>query len=167
MRCKSTHEHWGARQTPQDFLWQEVAEALKIPAPAARRPFEIPTHAWVVSHPSRTRGLLRLPDKGVAGHSEAPGRSPSRHRAGHCLYNEGIESNAAMNAPDKLLKISLAPGIYIIRPAPAKARSSRRRTAALLLTGLRRASQARGGKTGRKYLKEIRAARYARRALRS
>ncbi len=67
-----------------------------------------------------------------------------------------------MNAPDKLLKISLAPGIYIIRPAPAKARSSRRRTAALLLAGLRRASHARGGKTGRKYLKEIRAARYAR-----
>jgi hypothetical protein len=28
-----------------------------------------------------------------------------------------------MNAPDKLLKISLAPGIYIVRAAPAKARS--------------------------------------------
>jgi hypothetical protein len=69
---------------------------------------------------------------------------------------------ATMNAPDKLLKISPAPGIYIIRAAPAKARSSRRRTAALLLAGLRRASHARGGKTGRKYLKEIRAARYAR-----
>jgi hypothetical protein len=86
----------------------------------------------------------------------------SRHPAAHSLYNERIESNATMNAPDKLLKISLAPGIYIIRAAPAKARSSRRRTAALLLTGLRRASHARGGKTGRKYLKEIRAARYAR-----
>jgi len=67
-----------------------------------------------------------------------------------------------MNAPDKLLMISLAPGIYVIRPAPANARASRCRTAALLLTGLRRASGARGGKTGRKYLKEIRAARYAR-----
>src|SRR5437667_58953 len=83
----------------------------------------------------------------LAGHREAPGVPPSRHRVSHCLYNEGIESNAAMNAPDKLLKISPVPGIYIIRPAPANARSSRCRTAVLLLTGLRRASHARGGKT--------------------
>ena len=72
------------------------------------------------------------------------------------------ESNATMNAPDKLLKISLAPGIYIIRPAPAKARSSRRRTAALLLKGLRRVSHAHGKKTGLMYLREIRATRHAR-----
>jgi len=67
-----------------------------------------------------------------------------------------------MNAPDKLIKIPLAPGVFILRPVPAKARALCRRTAALLLTGLRRAGPARGGKSGRAYLKETRAARYAR-----
>lgn len=67
-----------------------------------------------------------------------------------------------MNAPDKLLKIPLAPGVYILRPARANARSTRRRTAASLLTSMRRDKHARTGKMGRTYLKEVRAARYAR-----
>jgi hypothetical protein len=67
-----------------------------------------------------------------------------------------------MNAPDKLLKIPLVPGVYILRPAPANARSTRRRTASSLLTVMRRAKRARIGKTGRTYLKEVRATRHGR-----
>ncbi len=67
-----------------------------------------------------------------------------------------------MNAPDKLIKIPLAPGVFLLRPAPVKARALCRRTAALLLTGLRRTRPVRGGKSGRAYLKETRATRYAR-----
>jgi len=67
-----------------------------------------------------------------------------------------------MNAPDQVLKIPLAPGVFMLRPAPSKARTSRRRAAMLLLMALRRAKQARGGKMGRTYLKEIRATRYVR-----
>jgi hypothetical protein len=67
-----------------------------------------------------------------------------------------------MNAPDKLLKIPLVPGVYILRAAPANARSTRRRTASSLLTAMRRDRHARTGKMGRTYLKEVRAARYGR-----
>ena len=67
-----------------------------------------------------------------------------------------------MNAPDKLLKIPLVPGVYILRPAPANARLTRRRTASSLLTVMRRAKRARIGKTGRTYLKEVRATRHGR-----
>jgi len=85
-----------------------------------------------------------------------------RERRAVSAVSSGPPHAKTMNAPGKLRKISPALGIYVIRPAPAKARPSRRRAAALLLTGLRRASHARGAKTGRKYLKEIRAAQYAR-----
>jgi len=85
-----------------------------------------------------------------------------RERRAVAAVSSGPPHAKTMNAPGKLRKISPALGIYVIRPTPAKARSSRRRTAALLLTGLRRASHARCAKTGRKYLKEIRAARYGR-----
>ncbi len=67
-----------------------------------------------------------------------------------------------MNAPDKLLRVPLVPGVYVLRPAPAKARASRRRVASLLLTTMRREMHTRAGKTGRTYLKEARAARYGR-----
>jgi hypothetical protein len=67
-----------------------------------------------------------------------------------------------MNAPDKLLKVPLTAGVFVLRSPPAKARASRRRAAMALLTVLRRAKPVRGAKTGRAYLKETRAARYAR-----
>ena len=67
-----------------------------------------------------------------------------------------------MNAPDKLIKIPLAPGVYVLRAARANARSIRRRTAASLLMSMRRDKHARAGKSGRAYLKEVRATRYAR-----
>jgi hypothetical protein len=67
-----------------------------------------------------------------------------------------------MNAPDKLIKIPMAPGVYLLRAAPAKASESRQRAATLLLGAMRRAKNSRAGKTGRTYLKEVRAARYAR-----
>ena len=67
-----------------------------------------------------------------------------------------------MNAPDKLLKIPLVPGVYVLRPASPDMRASRRRAASLLLTVMRREKRARTGKTGRAYLKEVRAARHGR-----
>ena len=67
-----------------------------------------------------------------------------------------------MTAPDKLLKIPLAPGVYVLRAAPPGARASRRRAALSLLTAMRRKKRALSGKTGRTYLKETRAARYGR-----
>lgn len=67
-----------------------------------------------------------------------------------------------MNAPDKLLKIPLVPGVYVLRPAPPGTRASRRRAASMLLTEMRREKRARRGKTGRAYLKEVRAARHGR-----
>ena len=67
-----------------------------------------------------------------------------------------------MNAPDRLLKIPLVPGVYILRPASANARSTRRRAALSLLTAMRRNRNARNGKMGRNYLKDVRAARYGR-----
>ena len=67
-----------------------------------------------------------------------------------------------MNAPDKFPKIPVVPGVYILKPSPANARAVRRQTAASLLSALRRAKRARDGKSGRTFLKEIRAARYAR-----
>jgi hypothetical protein len=67
-----------------------------------------------------------------------------------------------MNATDKLFKIPLVPGVYVLRSAPANARASRRRAASLLLTTMRREQRARAGKTGRAYLKDIRAARHGR-----
>ena len=67
-----------------------------------------------------------------------------------------------MNAPDKLIKIPMAPGVYLLRAAPEKLRTSRQRAAALLLSAMRRATHTRTGKSGRVYLKEVRAARYVR-----
>ncbi len=56
----------------------------------------------------------------------------------------------------------MAPGVYLLRAAPAKARASRRRAASLLLSAMRREKPARTGKAGRTYLKEIRTGRHAR-----
>jgi hypothetical protein len=67
-----------------------------------------------------------------------------------------------MNAPDKLIKIPMAPGVYLLRAAPAKASASRQRAATLLLGAMQRAKNLRAGKAGRTYLKEVRALRYAR-----
>ena len=67
-----------------------------------------------------------------------------------------------MNAPDKLPRITLAPGVYVLRAAPANARSSRRQAALRLLMAMRREKRVRGGKTGRAYLKEVRTARHGR-----
>lgn len=83
-------------------------------------------------------------------------------RTPESTYNDVIDWEVTMNAPDKLLRIPLAPGVYILRPAPAKARASRRRVASLLLTAMRREKRTRPGKAGRAYLKEVRAARYGR-----
>ena len=67
-----------------------------------------------------------------------------------------------MNAPERNLRISLAPGVYVLRAMPAKARASTRRAAGLLLIAMRRAKHARALGAGRTYLKEVRAARYGR-----
>ncbi len=67
-----------------------------------------------------------------------------------------------MNAPDKFPKAPVAPGVYVLRPAPANADALRRQAAASLLTALRRVKHSRAGKSGRAFLKEIRDARYAR-----
>ena len=67
-----------------------------------------------------------------------------------------------MNAPDKLIKIPMAPGVYLLRAVPAKARTSRQRAATLLLSAMRREKHPRTGKSGRVYLKEVRAAHFAR-----
>ena len=67
-----------------------------------------------------------------------------------------------MNAPDKLIKSPMAEGVYLLRAAPAKARTSRQRAATLLLSAMRREKHPRTGKTGRTYLKEVRTARHAR-----
>lgn len=61
-----------------------------------------------------------------------------------------------------MMKNSLAPGVYVLRPLPPGAGSSIRRAALRLLKSLQRARRARSAKAGRIYLKEIRAARYAR-----
>ena len=66
-----------------------------------------------------------------------------------------------MNAPDKLIKIPMAEGVYLLRAAPAKARASRQHAATLLLSAMRREKHPRHGKSGRVYLKEVRAARQA------
>jgi hypothetical protein len=67
-----------------------------------------------------------------------------------------------MNAPDKLIKIPMAQGVYLLRAAPAKAHISRQRTAMSLLSAMRREKHPRSGKAGRTYLKELRTARHAR-----
>lgn len=67
-----------------------------------------------------------------------------------------------MNAPDKFPKAPVAPGVYVLWPAPANAGALRQQAAAALLTALRRAKHLRAGKSGRAFLKEIRDARYTR-----
>ena len=67
-----------------------------------------------------------------------------------------------MNAPDRFPKTPIAPGVYVLKPAPANAGALRRKTAAALLTALRRARPSRAVKSGQTFLKEIRYARYAR-----
>ncbi len=67
-----------------------------------------------------------------------------------------------MNAPDKFPKIPVARGVYLLRPAPAKLGSLRRRTAAAMLAAMQRAMRLSTGKSGRVFLKEIRDARHAR-----
>ena len=67
-----------------------------------------------------------------------------------------------MNAPERNLKISMAPGVYVLRATPAKARALTRRAAGLLLIAMRRAKHGRARGAGRTYLKEVSAARYGR-----
>ena len=67
-----------------------------------------------------------------------------------------------MNAPERNLRISLAPGVYVLRTAPVKARAAARRAAELLLIAMRRAKHGRARGAGRTYLKEVRAGRYGR-----
>ena len=43
-----------------------------------------------------------------------------------------------MNAPEKNLRICVAPGVYLLRAAPAKTRASARQAALVLLTAMRR-----------------------------
>jgi hypothetical protein len=78
------------------------------------------------------------------------------------LYNGQIARMTIMNAPDKLLKIPLAAGVYILRPAPSGARAARRRAASALLTVMRQNKQTHAGKSNRAYLKEARAPRHGR-----
>jgi len=67
-----------------------------------------------------------------------------------------------MNAPEKNLRICVAPGVYVLRAAPAKTRASVRQAALMLLTAMRRAKRGRATGSGRAYLKEVRAARHGR-----
>ena len=67
-----------------------------------------------------------------------------------------------MNAPEKNLRISVAPGVYVLRAVPAKTRAAARRAAESLLTAMRRTRHGRAGRSGRAYLKELRAVRYGR-----
>jgi hypothetical protein len=67
-----------------------------------------------------------------------------------------------MNAPEKNLRICVAPGVYVLRAAPAKTRASARQAALVLLTAMRRAKPGRAVGSGRAYLKEVRAARHGR-----
>lgn len=69
-----------------------------------------------------------------------------------------------MNAPEKNLRICVAPGVYVsgvyvLRAAPAKPRASARQAALMLLTAMRRATRGRTVESGRVYLKEVRTAR--------
>ncbi len=67
-----------------------------------------------------------------------------------------------MNAPDKLIKIPMAHGVYLLRAVPVKSRAARQRAALLLLSAMRGEKYQRTGKSGQTYLKEVRAARHAR-----
>jgi len=67
-----------------------------------------------------------------------------------------------MNAPEKNLRIRVAPGVYVLRAAPAKTRASARQAALVLLTAMRRMTRGRAVGLGRVYLKEVRAARHGR-----
>ena len=67
-----------------------------------------------------------------------------------------------MNAPEKNLRICVAPGVYVLRAAPAKTRASARQAALVLLTAMRRAKRGHAVESGRAYLKEFRAARHGR-----
>jgi hypothetical protein len=67
-----------------------------------------------------------------------------------------------MNAPEKNLRICIAPGVYVLRAAPAKTRASARQAALVLLTAMRRAKPGHALESGRAYLKEVRAARHGR-----
>lgn len=67
-----------------------------------------------------------------------------------------------MNAPEKHLRTRAAPGVYVLRAAPAATRPAARRAALTLLTAMRRAKPGRAEGSGRAYLKEIRAARHGR-----
>ena len=67
-----------------------------------------------------------------------------------------------MNEPEKNLRIRVAPGVYVLRAAPAKTRASARQAALVLLTAMRRAKRGRAVESGRAYLKEVRAARHGR-----
>lgn len=67
-----------------------------------------------------------------------------------------------MNAPDKNLRISVAPGVVVLKAARVSARPGVRQAALTLLTAMRRAVRGCKGASGRAYLKEVRAERHGR-----
>jgi hypothetical protein len=67
-----------------------------------------------------------------------------------------------MNAPERNLRISVAPGVYVLRAVSAKARASARRAAGSLLIAMQRGKRGRANGSGRAYLRKVRAARYDR-----
>jgi hypothetical protein len=67
-----------------------------------------------------------------------------------------------MNAPERNLRICVAPGVYVLRVAPAKTRAAAMRAASVLLTAMRKATRGRAVTSGRAYLKEVRSARISR-----
>jgi hypothetical protein len=67
-----------------------------------------------------------------------------------------------MNAPERSLRICVAPGVYVLRTAPAKTRTTAMRAALALLTAMRRTKRGRAGTSGRIYLKDVRSARHGR-----
>ena len=67
-----------------------------------------------------------------------------------------------MNAPERNLRICVAPGVYVLRAAPAKTRAAAMRAASVLLTAMRRAKRGRPATSGNAYLKEVRSARHGR-----
>ncbi len=67
-----------------------------------------------------------------------------------------------MNAPERNLRICVAPGVYVLRTAPAKTRAAVMRAASVLLITMRRSKRGRAVKSGHAYLKEVRSARHGR-----
>ena len=66
-----------------------------------------------------------------------------------------------MNAPEKFPKNPVAPGVFVLTPAPAKTVATRRQAATFLLMAMRRSKRFGAGSSGKAYLKVIRNSRHA------